>query len=541
MYKTVRMSEKASANMTQDQYILAIDQGTTSSRAIVFDASGNIKATAQQEFKQIYPQSGWVEHDPEDIWSTTLAVSQKAIEAAEKEGGVGGEGDDDSAGDSSGQDEGEKRSGIIVAIGITNQRETTIVWDKKSGKPIYNAIVWQDRRTAEICQQLKIQQLEATIQKKTGLLLDPYFSATKIAWILDNVKGARQKAEAGELAFGTVDSFLLSRLTGGLVHATDATNASRTSLYNINTGEWDEELLNIFNVPRSLLPTVNDCAANFGVSDKKHFGREIPILGIAGDQQAAAIGQACFDKGDTKSTYGTGCFALMNIGKDPVISSNRLLTTIAYQLKGETTYALEGSIFIAGAAVQWLRDEMQMIQTAEETESIASSIDDTKGVYLVPAFTGLGAPYWEPDARGALVGLSRGSGRAEIIRATLESVCYQTHDLMEAMAADASLPTRLKVDGGMVANNWVMQYLSDILNVEIDRPKVTETTALGVAFLAGLQAGIYNSLDELRQTWQSEKRFSPNMKEEHRAKKIKGWERAVTNVLRGCSNNDKAQ
>ncbi len=529
--------------MTQDQYILAIDQGTTSSRAIVFDTSGNIKATAQQEFKQIYPQSGWVEHDPEDIWSTTLAVSQKAIEVAEKEGGVAGENGGKSVGEGGGEsgDENDEGSGgKVVAIGITNQRETTIVWDKKSGQPIYNAIVWQDRRTAEVCQQLKTQQLETKIQKKTGLLLDPYFSATKISWILDNVEGAREKAEAGELAFGTVDSFLLSRLTGGLVHATDATNASRTSLYNINSGEWDEELLNIFNVPHSLLPTVNDCAANFGVSDKKYFGREIPILGIAGDQQAAAIGQACFDKGDTKSTYGTGCFALMNIGKDPVTSSKRLLTTIAYQLKGETTYALEGSIFIAGAAVQWLRDELQMIQSAEETESIASSLDDTKGVYLVPAFTGLGAPYWEPDARGALVGLSRGSGRAEIIRATLESVCYQTHDLMEAMAADASLPTRLKVDGGMVANNWVMQYLSDILNVEIDRPKVTETTALGVAFLAGLQAGIYSSLDELRQTWQSEKRFLPSMAEEHRAEKIKGWERAVTNVLRGCSNIDKA-
>lgn len=493
--------------MSTQKLILAIDQGTTSSRAIVFDARANIIAVAQQEFKQYYPQNGWVEHDPEDIWSTVLAVSREAIKSAEEKGGT------------------------VVAIGITNQRETTIVWDKTSGKPIYNAIVWQDRRTADICRQLKQDNHEAGIQERTGLLLDPYFSATKVAWILDHVEGAREKANAGELAFGTVDCFLLSRLTAGGQHATDATNASRTSLYNIHTGEWDEKLLNLFNVPREMLPEVKDCAADYGLSLKSRFGREIPILGIAGDQQAAAIGQACFNVGETKSTYGTGCFVLMNIGRNPVLSKHRLLTTLAYQLNGEATYALEGSIFIAGAAVQWLRDELKMIESAEESEVLAASIEDTNGVYLVPAFTGLGAPYWEPDARGALVGLSRGAGRAEVVRAALESVCYQTQDLISAMAADANLPSCIRVDGGMAANHWTMQYLANILNVEIDKPKVTETTALGVAFLAGLQAGIYTSLDEIRSAWQRDKRFTPNMSEELRAEKLAGWKCAVAKVL----------
>ncbi len=369
------------------------------------------------------------------------------------------------------------------------------------------------------------------MQEKTGLLLDPYFSASKIAWILDYVPGARERAEKHELAFGTIDTFILSRLTGGKVHATDATNASRTSLYNIHSGEWDKGLMDMFNVPPEVLPDVRDCAADYGVTQAELFGREIPIAGIAGDQQAAAIGQACFEVGETKSTYGTGCFALMNVGKKAVSSQHRLLTTIAYRLNGETTYALEGSIFIAGAAVQWLRDEMRMIERADETEAIANSIEHTNGVYLVPAFTGLGAPYWEPDARGALVGLSRGSGRAEVVRAALESVCYQTHDLTDAMAADAELAKCVRVDGGMVANNWVMQYLADILDVDIDRPKVTETTALGAAFLAGLQVGVYQSLDDIRAIWQLDRRFAPKMLESLRLERLKGWKAAVSKVL----------
>ncbi|MFL0805443.1 MAG: glycerol kinase GlpK [Agarilytica sp.] len=493
--------------MSLSQLILAIDQGTTSSRAIVFDKDANVISVAQQEFTQHYPDNGWVEHDPEEIWSTTLAVSQQAVSDA------------------------EKQNGQVVAIGITNQRETTIVWDRDTGKPIYNAIVWQDRRTADVCQLLKDQNLESDTQARTGLLLDPYFSATKVAWILDNVDGARKKAEAGKLAFGTVDSFLLSRLTKGAVHATDATNASRTSLYNINTGDWDDALLKRFNVPKSVLPDVRDCAADFGSASADFFGKAIPIAGIAGDQQAAAIGQACFHEGETKSTYGTGCFAMMNIGKTPSISQHRLLTTVAYQLDGEASYALEGSIFMAGAAVQWLRDEMKLIQRAEETENIAASIDDTNGVYLVPAFTGLGAPYWEPSARGALVGLSRGAGRAEVVRATLESVCYQTHDLTAAMAADSKTPHRVRVDGGMVANHWVLQYLADILNVTIDKPKVIETTALGAAFLAGLHVGIYKSLEDIRSTWQLEEQFSPNMSDAVRTEKLEGWRSAVKQVL----------
>lgn len=494
--------------MSSNPLILAIDQGTTSSRAIVFDRDTNIVAVAQKEFQQIYPKSGWVEHDPEEIWSSTLEVCRQAVQKAEINSG-----------------------GKVVAIGITNQRETTIVWNRHTGMPVHNAIVWQDRRTAGVCSSLKTDGKETLVQEKTGLLLDPYFSATKVAWILDNVDGARAAAEEGRLAFGTVDSFLLSRLTNGKVHATDATNASRTSLYNIQDGQWDDELLELFNVPKAILPEVKDCAAKFGVTNAEWFGVEIPILGIAGDQQAAAVGQACFSVGDTKSTYGTGCFALMNIGENFITSQNRLLTTVAYQLEGKATYALEGSIFIAGAAVQWLRDEMQLIENAAETEAIAQSVDSTQGVYLVPAFAGLGAPYWNPEARGALVGLSRGSGKKEIVRAALESVCYQTHDLISAMAADANLPGRIRVDGGMVANDWVLGFLSDILDVQIDRPKTIETTALGAAFLAGLQAGIYQNLDEISNAWQLDLSFSSHMEASERTELIDGWKAAIKKVL----------
>ncbi|WP_086930435.1 glycerol kinase GlpK [Agarilytica rhodophyticola] len=494
--------------MSEKKLILALDQGTTSSRAIVFDHEANIVAVAQQEFPQHYPNNGWVEHDPEDIWSTTVWVAKEALAEAEKGGDK------------------------VVAIGITNQRETTLVWNKVTGKTIYNAIVWQDRRTSEVCQTLKEKGLEDSVHERTGLLLDPYFSGTKVAWILDNVDGARSAADAGELAFGTVDSFLISRLTGNKKHVTDATNASRTNLYNIHTGDWDETLLDIFSVPRSVLPEVLDCAADFGVTDSGILGREIPIFGVAGDQQAAAIGQCCFDIGDTKSTYGTGCFALMNTGSEAVNSEHRLLTTVAYQLEGKTTYALEGSIFIAGAAVQWLRDELGLIDNAKQTEELVKNLDNNGGVYLVPAFTGLGAPYWEPDVRGALFGITRSTGRAEVVRASLESVCYQTYDLISSMSADASLPQRVRVDGGMVANSWLMQFLSDTLNIQIDRPCITETTALGVAFLAGLKAGIYSDLEDISKTWQIERAFTPQMGASDRQSNIDGWKDAVQRVLR---------
>ncbi|OVE74048.1 glycerol kinase [bacterium B17] len=490
------------------KYLLAIDQGTTSSRAMVFDSAANIIAVAQEEFPQIYPDSGWVEHDPEAIWQTTLRTAQKAFKEAEAKGGE------------------------VVAIGITNQRETTIVWERESGKPIHNAIVWQDRRTAGICQRLaEDENLCEEIQQKTGLLLDPYFSATKIAWLLDNVEGARQKAEDGKLAFGTVDSFIISRLTGGRVHVTDATNASRTSIYNIREQGWDETLLGVFSVPASVLPEVLDCAADFGETEPEIFGRSIPILGVAGDQQAAAVGQCCFDVGSIKSTYGTGCFVLMNTGDKALLSKNRMLTTVGYQFAGETTYALEGSIFSAGSAVQWLRDGLKIISSAPETEQMAAELDGNKGVYMVPAFTGLGAPYWNPDARGAVLGIGRGTGPAEFVRAVLESVCYQTHDLFAAMADDGINPAALRVDGGMVANNWVVQFLADILGLSVDRPKVMETTALGAAYLAGLQAGVFGSLDELSSQWQLEKRFEPEMEASEREELLKGWHSAVQRVI----------
>ncbi|MEL7491073.1 MAG: glycerol kinase GlpK [Pseudomonadota bacterium] len=493
--------------MAENSYILSIDQGTTSSRAIVFDRSGQIVATAQQEFKQYYPKDGWVEHDPEEIWETSLAVSRAAIKEAET-------------------------SGRVVGIGITNQRETTVVWDRETGAPIHKAIVWQDRRTADICQELKDKGVEDDIRKRTGLLLDPYFSASKVAWILDNVDGARARAENGALAFGTIDSFLIWRLTGGAAHATDVTNASRTSLYNIHTQAWDEDLLKTFRVPRQCLPDVKSCADNFGETDPSHFGRALPIGGVAGDQQAAAIGQAGFSPGSIKSTYGTGCFLLAHTGDKALLSDNNLLTTIAYRLGAETAYAMEGSIFVAGAAVQWLRDELGIIKSAEETEALATSIENNQGVYLVPAFTGLGAPHWRPDARGAIYGLTRGAGRAAFARAALESVAYQTVDLMAAIKADGLEPASLRVDGGMVANNWMTQFLADTLNIGVERPTIMETTALGAAYLAGLQVGLYQDTDEIARLWRREARFDPKMAASERDALLAGWRKAVERTLR---------
>ncbi len=493
--------------MTGGASILSIDQGTTSSRAIVFDATGRMLSVAQKEFPQHYPHDGWVEHDPEAIWSTTVEVCRQAVDAL----------DDGIA--------------SIAAIGITNQRETTIVWDRRTGKPIYPAIVWQDRRTTEACDRLRSDGHEERIAEKTGLLLDPYFSATKIAWILDEVDGARARAERGELAFGTVDSFLLWRLTGARVHATDATNASRTMLFDIHSQSWDDELLDLFNVPRALLPEVRDCCSRFGDTDAALLGGAIPITGIAGDQQAAAVGQACFSPGMIKSTYGTGCFLLVNTGGKPVLSRNRLLTTVCYRLDGQVTYALEGSIFVAGAAVQWLRDGIGLIGSAAETEALASSLPDNRGVYLVPAFTGLGAPHWDAHARGGLFGITRDTGVAEIARATVESVCYQTHDLLAAVAADSGARlASLRVDGGMVANDWLMQFLADIVDLRVERPVVTETTALGAAYLAGIEASIFDSLDDVTTNWQVERCFEPKMKPATRQRLLTGWSKAVSRV-----------
>ncbi len=489
--------------MPQQPLILSIDQGTTSSRAILFDESGHSVFTAQQEFQQFFPDSGWVEHNPEEIWSTVVSVCREAITAAQKIGRA------------------------VAAIGITNQRETTVVWERSTGRPIYNAIVWQDRRTATLCNKLKETGQEAQVTAKTGLLLDPYFSGTKVAWILDHIDDARTKAKAGDLAFGTIDSFLLWRLTGGKVHATDATNASRTLLYNIHNNQWDDDLLTLLNVPKSLLPEVRDCAADFGNSNPELFGKSLPICGIAGDQQAAAFGQACFESGMIKSTYGTGCFVLMNTGDQALSSKNNLLTTISYQLDGKTTYAIEGSIFVAGAAVQWLRDGLGIIKSAEETEALAASLTSNMGVYLVPAFTGLGAPHWDAFARGSLFGITRSTGVKEIVRATLESVCYQTHDLFQAMSDDGARPTQVRVDGGMINNNWLSQFLSDILNINVQRPKQTETTALGAAYLAGLQCGLFDSFDKLKENWKQEAEFEPSFEEQHRKTLLEGWSEAV--------------
>ncbi len=487
------------------RHILAIDQGTTSTRAIVFDGGMRPVGVGQREFAQIYPQSGWVEHDPEAIWESVLWSVGRALAKA------------------------KCGAGDIAALGITNQRETIVIWDKATGRPIHNAIVWQDRRTAPLCGRLKTQGFEPIVAKKTGLLLDPYFSGTKIAWLLDNIEGARGRAEKGELLAGTIDSFLVWRLTGGRVHATDATNASRTLLFDIEKNRWDDELLGMLNVPRAILPTVKDCADDFGVTDPGHLGAAIPILGVAGDQHAATIGQACFEPGMLKSTYGTGCFALLNTGAKLIRSQNRLLTTIAYRLDGKTTFALEGSIFIAGAAVQWLRDGLKVLGKAEQSGEWAAKADPTQNVYLVPAFVGLGAPYWDAEARGAMFGLTRNSGPAEFARAALESVAFQTFDLLQAMKRDMSAETRtvLRVDGGMVASDWTMQCLADVIDAPVDRPKVLETTALGAAWLAGNRSGVWPDASRFAKSWALERRFLPEMAEDERRRKMGGWADAV--------------
>ena len=492
-------------------YVLAIDQGTTSSRALLFGADLSVLALAQHEFPQHFPASGWVEHEPEDIWTSTLATCREVL----------------------------AKTGLaakdIAAIGITNQRETTMVWDRTTGKAIHRAIVWQDRRTTEICAQLKGEGHEAVITARTGLIIDPYFSGTKIAWLLDQVPGARARAARGELLFGTIDCYLLWRLTGGRVHATDATNASRTLLFNIHTGDWDDELLDILRVPRAMLPQVRDCSGHFGDTAPELLGGPVAIAGMAGDQQAATIGQACFSPGMIKSTYGTGCFALLNTGTTPVRSQNRLLTTIAYQLKGVRTYALEGSIFVAGSAVQWLRDGLGVIKGASETGPLAERSDPEQEVYLVPAFVGLGAPYWNPRVRGALFGLTRNTGPAELAHAALESVCYQTADLWSAMRADwpeaKAAEVVLRVDGGMVASDWTMQRLADLLNAPVDRPAIQETTALGAAYLAGLHAGVYPEPGQFADHWRLERRFTPAMDEGLRMRKLAGWANAMKGVL----------
>ncbi|MEZ5647642.1 MAG: glycerol kinase GlpK [Alphaproteobacteria bacterium] len=485
-------------------HILAIDQGTTSSRAILFDDKGMPVVTAQREFKQYYPADGWVEHDPEEIWFTVLASCKEVLA--------------------------HPAGATCIGIGITNQRETTLLWDRKTHEVLGRAIVWQDRRTAALCAQLKAEDHESMVTAKTGLLLDPYFSATKLGWLLDNIPEARHRAERGELAFGTIDSFILWRLTGGKVHATDATNASRTLLYNIHKDQWDDALLQLFRIPSSVLPEVKDSADDFGMSDPTVLGKALPIAGIAGDQQAATIGQCCFASGACKSTYGTGAFLVMNTGAKALVSKNRLLTTICYRLNGKITYALEGSIFVAGAAVQWLRDGLKIIRTAAETEALARSLHNNRGVYLVPAFTGLGAPYWEPDARGAIFGLTRDTGVAELVRAALESVAYQTQDLLEAMQEDGIAPASLRIDGGMIRNDFVAQMLADILGVPVDRPIVTETTAVGAASLAALSLGCVTSLSDLEQRWQRDCHFTPELKPKEREDLLVGWRNAVRRV-----------
>ncbi|MDH3303733.1 MAG: glycerol kinase GlpK [Gammaproteobacteria bacterium] len=488
------------------KYLLAIDQGTSSSRAVLYDHGAQVVASAQQEFPQIYPQPGWVEHDPEAIWDSVTAVTEGAMQKV-------------NAG-----------AADISAIGITNQRETTVIWDRETGDCVYNAIVWQDRRTAAFCQSLKNDGLEPTITDKTGLRLDPYFSATKVAWILDNVEGVRKRAEVGKLAFGTIDSFLLWRLTGGRVHATDATNASRTLLFNIHTQEWDDELLQYFSVPRALLPEVRDCAADFGTALDDCLGGDVPVCGIAGDQQAALIGQAGFSDGMTKSTYGTGCFVIANTGNKALRSENQLLTTIAMRIDGNVTYGLEGSVFVAGSAMQWLRDELRIIDSAAASEAIAKRTGVVSDVHVVPAFAGLGAPHWDPDARGAILGLTRGSGRDEIVTATLQAVAYQTRDLVDAMSDDGIKPAVIRVDGGMVANNWFLQFLADILDIPVERPTNVESTVLGAAYLAGYGAGIVKSVRELSALWQPDKVFEPQMNAEHRDRLLRGWQVAVNRV-----------
>ena len=488
------------------QYLLGIDQGTSSSRSVIYDARANVVASAQQEFRQIYPKSGWVEHDPEEIWASVGNTMQEAL----------------------------GKAGItmreIAGIGITNQRETTLVWDRRSGECIYNAIVWQDRRTARFCRELSGRIADDAVADKTGLRLDPYFSATKAAWILNNVEGARRLADDGHLAFGTVDSFLLWRLTGGAVHATDATNASRTMLFNIHTQRWDDELLALLEIPRSMLPEVLDCAADFGTTSEDEFGAAVPVCGIAGDQQAALIGQAGFEYGMTKSTYGTGCFVIANTGGTALTSHNQLLTTIASRIHGEVSYGLEGSVFVAGSALQWLRDELRIIESAPESEQVAERTGIVDDVYVVPAFAGLGAPYWDPDARGAIVGLSRGSGRDQIVTATLQAVAYQTRDLFDAMADDGMAPSVIRVDGGMVANDWFLQFLSDILDVRVERPTNVESTVLGAAYLAALQCGLIDDLQQASHLWRCDAVFEPRMSADQRDALLTGWSAAVARV-----------
>ncbi len=491
------------------KYILALDQGTTSSRAIVFDNDGIIVSVAQKEFTQIYPKAGWVEHDPMEIWGTQSGVAREALDRA----GIAAD--------------------QIAAIGITNQRETTVVWDKNTGKPVYNAIVWQCRRTAPICDELKGKGLAESIRQKTGLVVDAYFSGTKVKWILDNVEGAREKAEKGDLLFGNIDTWLIWNLTGGKNHVTDYSNASRTMLFNINTLEWDEDILKELNIPASMLPAAKPSSFVYGYTVKELFGAEIPIAGAAGDQQAALFGQACFNPGMAKNTYGTGCFMLMNTGEKLVGSNNGLLTTIAWGLGGKVEYALEGSIFVAGAAVQWLRDELKIIDNAAASEAMAVEVPDTNGVYVVPAFVGLGAPYWDMYARGAVLGLTRGANKNHLVRATLESITYQTRDVLEAMQEDSGIELKsLKVDGGAVANNFLMQFQADILGVPVDRPVVTETTALGAAYLAGLAVGYWSDKEEIAKKWNVDRTFPPEMEEEDRNKKYAGWKKAVERALK---------
>ena len=489
------------------KFIISIDQGTTSSRVILFNTKGRIEFVSQYEFKQYFPKNGWVEHNPNEIWSTTLKALKNVINKA------------------------NKIRGHIISIGITNQRETTILWNKKTGKPIYNAIVWQDRRTQEYCKKLKNKKYENDFRKKTGLFIDPYFSATKVRWILDNVKQSKKLLKSNNLLFGTVDTFLIWKLTKGKQHLTEATNASRTMLFNINNNKWDHEILKKLNIPKSILPEVKNSADDFGKTDKKIIGKEIPISAVLGDQQAAAVGQTCFDKGSIKSTYGTGAFVIMNTGSKKINSKNKLLTTICYRLNNKTTYALEGSIFIAGAGIQWLRDKMKLIKKAPETEKIARSSNINDGIYVVPAFSGMGAPYWRPDARGLITGLTRDSNWQSLVRATVESVAYQSYDLFNAMNKDGLKPRIVKIDGGMVANNWFSQFLSDTINLKVIRPKVLETTALGVALFAGYQVGEFKSLNQIKNTWQKDKAFSPKIKNSLRNQLLQGWKLAIKKTL----------
>jgi len=489
------------------KFLVAIDQGTTSTRVILFDLEGNVKFSSQFEFNQYFPKNGWVEHNPNEIWLTTLKALKKVIKKA------------------------SLLKGKILSIGITNQRETTILWNKKTGKPIYNAIVWQDRRTQEYCQKLKKKNYEKIFRKKTGLFIDPYFSATKIKWILENVKNAKKLLKSNNLLFGTVDTFLIWKLTNGKYHLTEATNASRTLLFNINSNNWDKEILKKLKISENILPEIKNSADNFGYTNKKIIGTEIPISAVLGDQQAAAVGQSCFEKGSVKSTYGTGAFVIMNTGYKKIYSKNKLLTTICYRLNGKNTYALEGSIFIAGAGVQWLRDKLKLVNNAYDTERIAKSKKNNNEVYIVPAFSGMGAPYWRPDARGLITGLTRDSDWKILVRAVLESVAYQSHDLFNAMRKDGLKPNIVKIDGGMVENNWFSQFLANIININTERPKILETTALGVAFFAGYQIGVFKSLDQIKKKWKKEKTFKPSINKKLRNKLLNGWKLAVDRTL----------